>query len=291
MKCSLALLVLLATSVVACARESAHAPASGAAPGRPASATAPSPAAAAANALAPAPEKPPSDASLNAAAPDQEADDQEDQPATASLERLAALPAQQQLPDARWKVGVNYDPIVPAQPTEVPAGKVEVLEVFWYACPHCYAIEPYVQGWRKAKADYIEFVRVPIMWGPVHRAHARLYYTLEALGRADLHDKVFDTIHLQNNLLVAQSDEQTLELQLAFAKAHGIDAEKFKQAYNSLGVTTKLQRAEELGRRYQVTGVPFFAVNGKYTSDIDKAGGSENLFVLISDLAANEHRH
>src|SRR5689334_3091672 len=111
-----------------------------------------------------------------------------------SLERLAALPAEQQLPGGKWKAGVNYDPLVPSQPTSVGAGKVEVVEVFWLGCPHCYALEPFIQNWLKTKPDYIEFVRVPVMWGPVHRAHAHLYYTLLALNRADLFEKAFDTI-------------------------------------------------------------------------------------------------
>src|SRR5205823_2377368 len=94
-------------------------------------------------------------------------------------------PAGAQLPDGKWQPGVNYQPLVPAQPTSVAAGKVEVIEVFWLACPHCYALEPFIRNWLKTKPAYVEFVRVPVMWGPVHRAHARFYYTLEALGRDD----------------------------------------------------------------------------------------------------------
>jgi len=81
---------------------------------------------------------------------------------------------------------VNYVPLLPAQPTSVAPGKVEVMEVFWLACPHCYALEPFIKNWLKTKPAYVEFVRVPVMWGPVHRAHARLYYTLDALGRQDV---------------------------------------------------------------------------------------------------------
>ncbi len=94
---------------------------------------------------------------------------------------------------------MNYDPLVPAQPTNVSAGKVEVVEVFWLGCPHCYALEPFIQSWVKSKPAYIEFVRVPVMWGPVHRAHARFFYTLQALNRTDLFEKAFDTIQQQHN--------------------------------------------------------------------------------------------
>src|SRR6185312_2538796 len=117
-----------------------------------------------------------------------------------SLERLAAVPAGAALPSSsEWKPGTQYDVISPAQPTTVPPGKVEVLEVFWLGCPHCYALEPYIQQWLKNKPAYVEFVRVPVMWGPVHRAHARLFYTLEALGRDDLVEKVFTYIHDQED--------------------------------------------------------------------------------------------
>ena len=115
-----------------------------------------------------------------------------------SLEHLAAVPAGATLPaSTQWKSGSNYDVISPAQSTTVAPGKVEVLEVFWLGCPHCFALEPYIRQWLKTKPAYVEYVRVPVMWGPVHRAHARLYYTLESLGRDDLVEKVFAYIHDQ----------------------------------------------------------------------------------------------
>lgn len=228
--------------------------------------------------------------SAPASAPD--ADGSDDAPVgTTSLEKIAELPAQHQLPDGRWKPGVNYDPVVPAQPTAAPAGKVEVLEVFWYACPHCYDLEPYIAAWRKSKPDYIDFERVPVMWGPVHRAHAQLYYTLKQLGRNDLDQKAFDTLHNQQSPLVGNSPEETFMLQLQFAKDNGIDPEAFRKAYNSFAVNSDLQRAEVITQRYQVEGVPLIVINGKYTTDVGKAGSHENLIAEINDLAAGEHRH
>ncbi len=227
-----------------------------------------------------------------ASAPETAADGSDDAPVgTTSLESIALLPAQHQLPYGRWKPGVNYDPVVPAQPTAAPAGKVEVLEVFWYACPHCYDLEPYITAWRKSKPDYIYFERVPVMWGPVHRAHAQLYYTLKQLGRNDLDQKVFDTLHSGQNPLVGNTPEQTFALQLQFAKDQGIDPEAFRKAYNSFAVNTDLQRAEVITQRYQVEGVPLIVINGKYTTDVGKAGSHENLIAEINDLAASEHRH
>jgi thiol:disulfide interchange protein DsbA len=208
-----------------------------------------------------------------------------------SLERIAALAPQDQLPGGRWKAGVNYDPIVPAQPTSAAAGKVEVMEVFWYGCPHCYALEPSVVKWLKTKPDYITFVRVPVMWGPVHQAHARLYYTLVELHRADLFEKAFDTIQRENNPLVANTADATFKLDLDFATANGIKAENFTTTYNSMPVNIDLQRAQDLTERYNITGVPAIVVNGKYSTDVGKAGSADDLFLLINDLAAAEHHH
>jgi thiol:disulfide interchange protein DsbA len=220
------------------------------------------------------------------------ADGSDDAPVgTTSLEKIADLPSQHQLPDGRWKAGVNYDPVVPSQPTSVPAGKVEVLEVFWYACPHCYALEPFLKAWRKTKADYIEFVRVPVMWGPLHRAHAQLYYTLKQLGRNDLDDKAFETLHQQQNPLAGNTPDETFARQLQFAKDNGIDPEAFRKAYNSFAVNADLQRAEEITERYHVEGVPLIVINGKYITDMGKAGSHENLIAEINDLAAGEHKH
>ncbi len=209
----------------------------------------------------------------------------------ASLERLTQLPAQDQLPAGKWQVGKNYQPIVPAQPTNVGPGKVEVVEVFWFGCSHCYSLDPYLESWNKNKASFIEFVRIPVMWGPAHKSHARFYYTLVALGReADLHTKIFDTIHRGGNPLLGNDEESSYRAQLAFAKANGIDEKKFAEAYRSMGVDTKLRQAEELTKRYRVEGVPMMVINGKYSADVGSAGGHSQLLSLLNDLAASEKR-
>ena len=227
----------------------------------------------------------------NAASGPDPADASDDVPVgTTSLEKIADLPSQHQLPNGRWKPGVNYDPVVPAQPTSVPAGKVEVMQAFWYGCPHCYDLEEHLAAWRKSKPDYVEFVRVPVMWGPVHRAHAQLYYTLKQLGRNDLDQKVFETLHQGTNPLVGNTPEETFSRQLQFAQANGIDPDAFRKAYNSFAVNSDLQRAEEIGDRYHIEAVPQIIINGKYMTDVGKAGNYENLFAEINDLAASEHK-
>ena len=215
-----------------------------------------------------------------------------------SLEHLAAVPASAALPTSNeWKAGVNYDVISPAQSTTVAPGKVEVLEVFWLACPHCYALEPYIQAWRKTMPDYVKFVRVPIMWGPVHRADARLYYTLEALGRQDLVDKVFGYIHDvetqtgNESALFSNDQQQTFQQQQSWAVQNGVKADAFAQAYNSFFVNTQLQQAEETMNAYEVQAVPFIAVDGRFRTDVEKAGGPKKLISLIDFLATWEHDH
>ncbi len=203
----------------------------------------------------------------------------------------AAATSGETLPGGHWKAGVNYDAIVPAQPTAAPRGKIEVLEVFWLGCPHCYALEPYIRNWLKDKPGYVDFVRVPVMWGPVHRLHAQLFYTLEALHRDDLVEKAFDTIHQENNFLIGTNEQDTFNKQLDWAKSNGIDPKVFTTAYNSFGVKTELQHAQEITERYHVEGVPFVAVGGKFSTDVGKAGGHEQLIKLIDDLAAFDHQH
>jgi len=224
-----------------------------------------------------------------------DADNDTHERSDASLEKIAGASPGAQLPGGKWQAGVNYDPVVPAQPTSVAPGKVEVMEVFWLACPHCYAIEPRIRIWLKTQPAYVEFVRVPAIWQDMHRAHARLFYTLEALGRDDLVEKAFDTIHqdLENRVppLIGQSEEETFRLQQQFAAQNGVSADDFAKAYNSFSVSSSLQRAEEITQRYHVQGVPFFVVNGKYSTDVAQAGSESKLTELIGDLAASEHGH
>jgi thiol:disulfide interchange protein DsbA len=180
--------------------------------------------------------------------------------------------------------------VLPAQPSDAPPGQVEVVEMFWYGCPHCYALDPYLESWLKTKPAYINFVRVPVMWADIHRAHARLFYTLMALGKLDqLHTKVFDEIHQKGDELYVQGDPQaTMQSQMHFAEANGISAADFTNAYNSLGVQSDLQKADSLGRRYQIDSVPTIVIDGKYRTDVEMAGGEDKLIDLINDLAASE---
>ena len=195
---------------------------------------------------------------------------------------------------SQWPEG-SYTRVVPAQPTDAPAGQVEVLEFFWYACPHCYALEPLVQTWEKSKPAYISFSRVPVLWNEGHRSLGRLFYTLQSMGKLNqYHSDIFKEIHVNGDPMIGPDPNDTAaaeRVQVAFIKRLGISDADFEKQYHSFTVDSSLQRADQLVQRYRVTGVPTFVVNGKYVADVASAGGPERLMQLISDLAAQEHKH
>ena len=186
---------------------------------------------------------------------------------------------------AKFKEGANYQKIVPAQPTNVAPGKVEVVEVFWYGCGHCFSLDPAIESWRgKTKAAYVDFVRVPAMWNEGTRLHARVFYTAELLGKLDeLHSLIFREMHVSGNQL------NSVDKIAAFFQQHGVSKDEFTKAFSSFSVESKLQRADFLNKRYRIQSVPAVIVNGKYSTDISTAGGESQLFALIDELAAHEH--
>jgi thiol:disulfide interchange protein DsbA len=185
---------------------------------------------------------------------------------------------------ARFKEGAHYHKIVPAQPTNVAPGKVEVAEVFWYGCAHCFSLDPALESWRSKAPSYIEFVRIPAMWNDTTRMHARVFYTAELLGKLDeLHALIFREIHVNGNSL------NTVDKISAFFEQHGVRADEFQKAFSSFAVESKLQRADFLNRRYRVQSVPLMIVNGKYSTALSDAGSEANLFALLNELAAHEH--
>jgi thiol:disulfide interchange protein DsbA len=184
----------------------------------------------------------------------------------------------------RFQEGRNYKTLVPAQPTDAAPGEVEVVEVFWYGCGHCFALDPAVESWKeKSKPDYIEFRRLPAMWNDTLRLHARMFFAAEALGKLDeLHPVIFRAMHVDRNMLNTPDKIRDLFTE------HGVSGADFDKTFTSFAVETKLQRADVLNRRYRVTSVPMVVVNGKYTTDVGSAGGTDQLFELIGELAAHE---
>jgi thiol:disulfide interchange protein DsbA len=179
--------------------------------------------------------------------------------------------------------GVQYKTLKPAVPTNVAPGKVEVVEVFWYACGHCYLLEPKLAAWdKKGKPAYVELVRMPAVWNDLLKLHARLFYTIEILGKPQLHDEAFREINVKRNRL------DTPEKIEAFFTSRGVSKAEFDKAFAGFAVESKLAKAADLNRRYRIVSTPTVIVNGKYVTDAAMAGGEEQLFQAITALAARE---
>ncbi|MGI9265669.1 MAG: DsbA family protein [Gammaproteobacteria bacterium] len=198
----------------------------------------------------------------------------------AATQESAELPPQLE----RFQPGTHYRLMTPVQPTSVDPGKVEVLEIFWYGCPHCYTLEPHMQEWVKNKMPAnAEFVQIPAALNRGWQVHARAFYTAEALGRLDeMHEGMFKAVNVDRNPL--NTEDQLVE----FFGNYGVSKEEFLEAFNSFAVQTKLRRADSLVRRYRITGVPAVVVNGKYVTGADVAGGVPELFEVVDFLIEKE---
>jgi thiol:disulfide interchange protein DsbA len=203
---------------------------------------------------------------------------------------LLAVPAGADSPAvaARWSPGVHFERLEASTPVRSTPGKIEVAEFFGYKCPHCNALEPHLAQWKKHKPDYVEFVVVPVTWKADWRAYAQLYYTLQALGREDLHAKVLDIVHRQETRLATKDPEESFRIQLAFAKAQGIDEQRFTEVYRSPATEAKLTLSTEAAKRFRIALTPSIVIAGKYVTDVGRAGGREQLIELINDLTAAE---
>jgi thiol:disulfide interchange protein DsbA len=186
---------------------------------------------------------------------------------------------------AGYREGEHYARISPAQPTSsTGAGQVEVAEFFMYSCIHCYNFEPYVEQWLQAKADYVNFVRVPTVWNAVVRLHAQAFYAAAALGKGDeMHTPFFREMHVNGNYL------QTKDAIADFFARFDVGSEEFENAFESFSVNTSLRRSDELARRYRVDSTPTIVINGKYRTNASMAGGYPQLLELIDALAAAEY--
>jgi thiol:disulfide interchange protein DsbA len=188
-----------------------------------------------------------------------------------------------------WTEGQNYEVLTRAPVHST--GKVEVLEFFQYGCPACYATEPHVVLWKRGYGNLATVTRVPVTFRPKLTALARLYYTLEALGRVDVpgqqdaHLEVYDRILRDGVLLMSDDDEESLKYQREFAVSVGIDADAFTRAWRSDAVTQKVKRAEQLGITYKVALTPTFVIAGKYKTDIRQAGDPYRLMHMVTDLS------
>jgi protein dithiol oxidoreductase (disulfide-forming) len=158
-----------------------------------------------------------------------------------------------------FKDGVDYLTLDKPAPTEAPAGRIEVVEFFWYSCPHCHAFEPQLEAWIKQLPKDVAVRRVPVSFRPDFEPQQRLYYVLEGMGKVEeLHKKVFNAIHVEKQPL------NTADAVAAWAEKQGLNKAKFAEMYNSFSVTTKTRKATQLQDMYKVDGVPALGIAGRY---------------------------
>ena len=191
--------------------------------------------------------------------------------------------AQEQLSADQLRAGRDYRRIDPPQPTSTEAGMVEVAEIMQYGCPACFSFEPILAQWQDKKPDYVNVVRIHAPW--ISEIHARAFYTVEALGKLEeMHQAFFNEIHVNRNVLDTED-----KLAQFFAR-FGVDAETFRKTFNSFSVHARVQRANDLIKRYGVVATPTVVVNGKYVTEGTLAGTYDRWFAIIEALAASEHQ-
>ena len=193
--------------------------------------------------------------------------------------------------DWKFTEGRHFQRLVPSQPTVGGPDKIEVAEIFWYGCNHCLDFEPYINRWAETTPPNVRFVRIPAMWNPLVKMHGQLYYTEEVLAKNGkledpkaFHAAVFAEFHRRGNRLTSEKTIQELFLR------HGVSEQDFQSTWKSFEVAQKMRVAEDLARRYSITGVPSVVVNGKYRTGGAEAGGYPQLLEVIDELVARESR-
>lgn len=174
--------------------------------------------------------------------------------------------------------GGHYELLDEVQPVQT-GDKIEVVELFWYRCPHCYRLEPYLIEWEKNIPVIAEFVAVPALLNPSWEFEARVYYTFEALGVLDqVHAAYFNAIHEQRLTI------DTVDKLAKWSEEQGISGKDIKSTFNSFAVENKINFANVMSRKYGVTGVPAIIIDGRYRTSVSLAGGHDKLIELIDFL-------
>ena len=168
--------------------------------------------------------------------------------------------------NSNFKEGVDYRVLPTAQPVETK-GKVEVIEFFWYGCPHCFDFDPELQAWVKKQNRDVVFKRVPIAFREDFLAHSQIFYALESLGKEQaMTPKIFNAIHVGHKQLTKEAEISD------WMASQGVDAKVFMAAYKSFSVVTKAKSANKIGEAFRIDGVPTIAIGGKYITSPSIAG-------------------
>ena len=178
-----------------------------------------------------------------------------------------------------FKEDVNFFPLLVEQPVRT-GDRIEVLEIFWYGCPHCYALEPYLKKWLKNKPELVEFVQLPAVLNRSWEFDARVFYTFVALGLIDeLHEAYFDAIHKDRKRM------KNVEQVASWTQEQGVNPQLIMDTFNSFGVDSMLANATQMSGRYEADGVPTIIIDGKYRTTVSLAGGHNEIIDLINYLA------
>lgn len=192
-----------------------------------------------------------------------------------ALASCAILAHAQETPRARPNIEYR---LIEQQPVET-GDKIEVIDFFWYGCPHCYNLQPALEDWIRRKPVDVALRRIPVILRDTWAPHARIYYTLEALGELErLHQQVYHGYHVQE-LHMSKPD-----VMAQWAVRRGIDRQKWLDAYSSDAVTQKVRRAEQLTSAYNVQGTPSLAVDGRYLTSSGMAGSVSGIIPILDDL-------
>ncbi len=192
---------------------------------------------------------------------------------------LAAC-AEDQATQESYQAGTHYEVLATPVRTLDP-NKVEVSEVFWYGCGHCFQFEPLIQQWKQDLSEDVIFRRSPAMWNADMETHARAFYTAKALGILDeVHQPLFNALNLQRKKL--NTEESLAE----FFADFGVDKERFMKTFKSFGVTSQVKQADARARSYKITGTPEMVVDGKYRISASLAGGHKEMLKVADFLVA-----
>jgi thiol:disulfide interchange protein DsbA len=194
---------------------------------------------------------------------------------------LQLLPAVAQPVPASQKpvrAEIDYRVITP-QPVQVPAGQIEVIDFFWYGCPYCHRLQPAFERWLARKPADVVVRRIPAVLRDTWAPHARIYFTLEALGEVErLHQKVYHGYHVEQ-LFMSRPDVMS-----EWAVRNGIDRERWDDAYNSPAVARKVEEAANLTRSYSITGTPSLVVDGRYLTSGNMVESLDGLIPILDSL-------
>jgi thiol:disulfide interchange protein DsbA len=179
---------------------------------------------------------------------------------------------------AKIEEGFDYRILPVAQPVEAK-GKVEVIEFFWYGCPHCYDFEPELSTWVKRQPKDVTFKRVPVAFRDDFMPHSQLFYALEAMGKGDaMNEKVMYAMHKENKRLMTENEIAD------WVASQGIDRNTFLASYRSFAVVSKARAARQLADAYRIDGVPTIVMQGRYVTSPSIAGTKAKAILVMDYL-------